>query len=216
MTEEKRYIETATEELLNPTFETTKQHIEVLEVQTENEKPEIARVTFSDDLVSIYFKVKGEKFFLVINVTKDEKPEPAGTWVESGHRIFLTATSEKLSFQELKELLNLNPVTGWSNGEKRPNGKSEYTFSRISFEPNENEAYDLEEKLSELLSEIEKDINGVLRLVENSDACISVCRHQYVSGNAGVHFDLKTIDRLQQLRLPVDIDTFIVGKELKE
>ncbi|MCB0397457.1 MAG: hypothetical protein KDD36_12420 [Flavobacteriales bacterium] len=44
MTEEKRYIETAIEELLNPTFETTKQHVEVLEVQTENGKPEIARV----------------------------------------------------------------------------------------------------------------------------------------------------------------------------
>lgn len=104
MTEEKRYIETAIEELLNPTFERTKQHVEVLEVQSENGKPEIARVTFSDDLVSIYFKVKDEKFFLVINVTKDEKPEPAGTWVESGHRIFLTATSE-IKFSRTKRTL---------------------------------------------------------------------------------------------------------------
>lgn len=216
MTTEKRYIETAIEELLNPTFETTKQHIEVIEVQNVNGEPEIARVNFLDNIVSVYFKVKDERFFLVINVTKEENPKPAGTWIESGHRVYLSATSESQSFQELREFLNLNPLTGWSKGEKRPNGKSEYTFSRISFEPNKNEAYDLNEKLSELLTEIEKDRNGVLRLAENSDAYISVCRHQYVSGNAGVHFDLKTIDRLQQLRLPVDIDTYIVGEELKD
>ena len=156
MTEEKQYINTAVEELLNPTFEATKQYIEVLEVQTKNGKTEIARVNFSDDLVSVYFKVKDETFFLVINVTKDEKPEPAGTWVESAHRVYLTATSENLSFQELRELLNLSPLTGWPKGEKRPNGKSEYPFSRVSFEPNENEAFNLKEKLTELLTEIEK------------------------------------------------------------
>lgn len=216
MTTEKQYIKIAIKELLNPTFETTKQHIEVLEVQTINGEPEIARVNFSDDLVSVYFKVKNERFFLVINVNKDENPQPAGTWIESGHRVYLTATSENFSLQELEKFLDLKPLTGWSKGEKRPKGKSEYTFSRISFEANENEAFDLKEKLSELLTEIEKDRDGVLKLTENADTIISVCRHQYVSGNAGIHFDIETIDRLQKLKLAVDIDTYIVGDKLKD
>lgn len=216
MTEEQRYIDIATKELLNPTFETTKQHVEVLEVQTKNGEPEITRVNFSDDHVSVYFKIKNENFFLVVNATKGENPEPAGTWVASGHRVYLTATSEVLSFQELSKVLSLNPLTGWSKGEQRPNGKSKHLFSRILFEPNENEAYDLEEKLSELLTEIEKDRHGIIELVEKADAYISVCRHQYVSGNAGIHFDMKTIDRLQKLQLSVDIDQYIVGEELND
>ncbi len=215
MTNEKRYIEAAIKELFDPILELTKQHLEVLEVQTENENPLIARVRFSDDFVSVYFNVKDEGFFLVVNVNKNENPEPIWTWIESGHRVYLTATSESLSFHELQEFIDLNPLTGWSKGEQKPNGKSEYDFSRISFEPNENEAYDLHEKLSELLTEIEMDRTSVLKLVSNSDAYISICRQQYVSGNAGIHFNLETVDRLQQLRLAVDIDTYIGGKELK-
>jgi len=215
MAKEKRYTDIAIKELLNPTIETTKQYVGVNEVHTENGKPGIARVHYSEDFVSVYFKVKGQRFFLVINVTNDERPAPAHTWVESGHRVYLTATSKLLNFQALRELTNLSPLKGWSKGEQRPNGKSKYSFSQISFEPNGNEAFDLDEKLSELLTELEKDRKGVLNLVENADAYISVCRYQYVSGNAGIHFDIETINRLQKLKLSIDIDTYIVGEKLK-
>lgn len=216
MTEDKRYIDKAIGELLKPTVETTQQHIEVLDVLVENGQSEVARVNHSDGIVSVYFKVKNERFFLVVNLTKGENPEPSGTWVESGHRVYLTATSERYSYQQLSGLINLKPLTGWSKGDLRPGKASVYNFSRLSFEPNENEAYDLNEKLSALLTELEKDESSVINLALNSSACISVCRHQYISGNAGIHLDLATISRLQKLNLPLDIDTYISGNALKE
>ena len=39
-----KYIDVATEEVLNPVFEITKQHLEVHEVEMENGKPKVARV----------------------------------------------------------------------------------------------------------------------------------------------------------------------------
>lgn len=213
---QQRYIERAIEELLHPEWTTTKQHLEVMELQITNGLPEVARVNIADDVVNVYFKVKEERFFFVVNVTPGQNLEIDGTWVESGHRVYLTAVSEQLNFHELSKYLKLQPLTGWSKGDLKQGRALPYKFSRVSFEPNTNEAYDLRKKLTELLTELEKDEKGILDLVANSDAYISVCKHQYVNGNAGIHFDIDTINRLQKLKLPIDIDTYIRGKEFKD
>jgi hypothetical protein len=216
MTGQKLFINRAIQELLNPLFETTVQYLEVLQLEIINGQPAIARVNQTTEFVWVYFIIKGERFFLVITLTNNDNPKVLGTWVESGHRVYLTATSKSKSYDELASYINLKPLTGWTIGE-RPNWKGKPNdFSRIRFEPIENEAYDLNEKLLELLTAIENDRQGILRLTENSAAVISVCRHQYISGNAGIHFDIETINRLQKLNLPIDIDTYIVGNKLKD
>ena len=93
-------------------------------------------------------------------------------------------------------MITLQPLTGWSKGDFRPNKKSKYDFSRISFEPNKNEAYGLEEKLHELLEELDKNRKEVINLSKQTNAFISVCKNQYISANAGIHLNLKTIKRL--------------------
>ena len=212
------YIDKAATELLQPTLETTKQHLEVLDLQMENGQPVIARVNLhhTEDLAAVYFKVRNENFYLVVNLIKDLKIEPTLTWVESGHRVYLTATSEHNSYLELSEYLPFEPLNGWSKGEQKSYGKSVYAFSRVSFEPNQNMAFDLEEKLNELLTELEKDVKAVLKLAENANTCIAVVRYQYISGNTGIHLDRETIDRLHRLKLPIDIDTYISGNALKD
>jgi hypothetical protein len=211
------YIEIARKELEYPTFALTKQHLEVLDLKLENGVPSVARIkqNVSNNIIAIYFPVKDENFYLVVNISMKSDKAVQFIWVESGHRVYLTATSETLNYNELSAFLKLKPLTGWSKGELRRN-KYPYTFSCVSYEPNQNEAYGLEEKLIELLGELEKDSEGVKNLVQNADAVISICRHQYISGNAGIHFDVKTIKRLHTLNLPIDIDVYIVGKELHD
>ena len=210
------FINRAIQELFNPLFEETVEYLEVLHLEIVNGQPLVARVEQSTESVWVYFKVKDEKLFLVITLTNSDNPEILGTWVQSGHRVYLTAISYSKSFDELASYINLKPLTGWTIGE-RPNWKGKSNdFSRIRFEPIENEAYDLNEKLLELLTTIEMDRQGILNLVENSTSVISVCRHQYINANAGIHFDINIINRLQKLKLPIDIDTYIVGNKLRD
>ena len=218
MKKENQYIEKAIEEILNPKFETTKQYLEVCEIKMESGKPKVARVNenFFENKVAVYIEVKDERYFIEIHLTKEPEIEVEFVWTESGHRVYLTATSGKLSFEELSKFIGeFKPLKGWSKGDIRKNGKSKYDFSRVYFEPIKNEAYGLDEKLELLLDELEKDIEGVLKLSDNSNAYISVCRHQYISGNAGVGFEIKTINRLNKLNLGIDIDTYIIGNEIK-
>ena len=216
MTKEKQYIDKALEELKVQSFETTKQYLAVINLFKEGKNPIPARINLkhTENLVAIYFEVPEERFFFVVNLTKDPNIEVQGVWVQSGHRVYLTATSESLSYSQLASFLKLQPLTGWSIGDLRPSGNTHHTFSRISFEPNPMEAYDLEEKLNELLDELEQDKEGLKKLIENSNAYISVCRYQYVSENAGLHLDQKTIHRLSNLNLSIDVDAYIVGERI--
>ena len=212
----KAHIDTAIKELDNPTFNLTKQYLEVMKVEKENGVPKVARI---DDKQSdsniIYFYIKNEKFFLVVNVSKKKPFEVEWVWIESGHRVYLTATSKKLTYKELSSNLSLSPLSGWSKGEIKQQNQLEYKFSRVSYEPNKNEAYGLEEKLVELLITLEKDTEGVRSLSKIADSYISICKNQYISANKGIHLNMDIISRLNNLNLEIDIDTYICGNELK-
>ena len=218
MDQEQKYIEVANQELLTPKLEVTKQYLAVMKVETSNRIPKLAPINYkaSKNICTVYFSIKNEKFFIAVSLKTKPIIEVNWVWIESGHRVYLTATSKELTYKELANLITLQPLTGWSKGDFRPNKKKKYDFSRISFEPNKNEAYGLEEKLHELLEELDKNRKEVINLSKRTNAFISVCKNQYISANAGIHLNLKTIKRLQKLHLALDIDTYIYGKELED
>lgn len=217
MNDYEKYISIAAKELFDPTFEVTKQYLQVMDVEIENGAPRVARVDLNHARTSIavYFHVKGERFFIVVNVSNDERPKVEWVWVESGHRAYLTATSKDINYEELSSWFPSGPLKGWSKGDMKPNGKVAYEFTRVSFEPNTNEAYGLKEKLIELLNCLDKSSDAVTNLSEKSEAYISVCRHQYISANAGINLNLEIIRRLSALNLELDIDTYITGREIE-
>lgn len=214
--EKEIYLKKAIEEILNPTLEITKQYLEVLEVEIENGKPKVERFeeSFNENTFAIYFKIKEERFFLEIHLNKNTS-EIDSVWIQNGHRTYFTATSENLSYSELEQILGKEKTEGWSKGELRKNGNSEYTFSRISFEPTKCEAYELNKQLEILLTELEQKKENVRKLSKIANGQISVCKHQYISGNAGVSFEKELIERMNNLNIGIDIDTYIVGKEIK-
>lgn len=167
-------------------------------------------------ICTVYFPFKDEQYFLQVNLVKEPDVKVGFVFTENRNKVYFTATSENLTLEELSANLQFKPLTGWSKGDYRKNGKSQYKFSRVSFEPFNSDACDLEKQLELLLTELEKDSEGVRELTRKATAYISICRHQYVSGNAGIHFDIKTIERLAKLNLSVDIDTYIVGNAIKD
>ena len=213
-----KYIDKSTEEVLNPAFALTKQYLKVNEVEFENGKPKVERVdvNYADNLVAVYFPFKNERYFLQVTLIKAPEIKVHFVTTENGNKVYFTATSENQTLEELSANLQFKPLTGWSKGDFIKNGKSQYKFSRVSFEPFQSNACDLEKQLELLLTELEKDGEAVRRLTRKATAYISVCRHQYVSGNAGIHFDIKIIERLAKLNLSVDIGSYIGGNAIKD
>lgn len=217
MEQDKEYIRIATQELLHPQSEVTKQYLAVMEVEISKGVPKLARINYKDsnNAVQVYFHIKNERFFIAINLSSKPEVKVKSVWIESGHRVYLTATSEELTYQELTNLVSLYPLSGWSQNDLMKNNMRKYEFSRVYFEPNKNEAYELEEKLFSLLEELEKHRKEVIELSKQANTYISVCKYQYISANAGIHLDTEIINKLQKLNLELDIDTYIVGTEIK-
>lgn len=211
-------IDKAIAEILNPQFAVTKQYLQVNEVEYEDGLPKVERIDldYEDNLVAVYFPFKNERYFLQVNVRKVPEIEVDFVYTENGNNAYLTATSDTLNFDELCEGLSFEPLCGWSKGDFRKNGKSQYKFSRVSYDPFTSKAYDMERQLRLLLTELEKNAESVKLLAERAEAYISVCKHQYISGNAGICFDAELIKRLANLNLSVDIDTYIVGNPIKD
>lgn len=216
----KEYIQIATEEVLNPTFEVTKQYLEICALELEGGLPKVARVntTYYDknNIVAVYFAVKEERYFIEVHLSKAPDIKVLFVWIQSGHRVYLNAQSDQLTYQELLKLFPLKPTKGWSKGDFMRNEKSQYPLTNMSFEPIKNEAYSLEEKLNLLLDALEPIGDAVRLLTQKAEVYIAVCRHQYIDANSGVSFDIKTIRRMEQLNLGIDIDSYIVGTTLKD
>lgn len=208
----------AREEIVRPNLAQTRQFLAVMDVETLDESPCIARIDedFAPDTAAVYFPIRGERFFLVVNVDTRLEGQAEFTWVEAGHRLYLSVTSERLTFAELAALTAMKPLSGWSAGDRLDNRKHPAAFSLLKYEPIACEAYGLEEKLDSLLTDLEKDRSGVTRLAHEAEACIAVCRHHYIDGNMGVHLERRTIDRLASLGLSLDIDTYTSGTPLRE
>lgn len=209
-------IRKAITEIEYPTFAATKQYLEVHEVETKNGKPKIERIDFesSNEFNIIYFSIKDEPFFLSVHFSKNNN-EIINVGTENGNQVYLTATSNELTFEELSQITTLNNLSGWSINDDRKNGKGKYNFSRLSFEPIKSRAYDLETKLKLLLTDLEKDVDGVRQLTLMASTIISIHHQQYIDGNKGIHLDLATITRLNKLNLGVDIDQYVFGNTLK-
>jgi hypothetical protein len=210
-----KIIEKAIDEVLIKRFGTTEQLLKIHEVVFENDKPKVLRVDQENDDSSavVYFPIKDEKFYLAVWL--DTKPEVKvrGVGTENYNSVYLKVISDQLSFQELSSLTKLQPTSGWSKGDLRKSGKSNYNFTALHFEPN-TEPDEFEDKLKKLLDFLDQDKEGILKLIEQTNSQIQVAT-VFHNGNTmlgGHHLDKETIKRLSFYNLEIDFDLYAEGK----
>lgn len=212
-------IEKAIEEIEARNFGVTQQFLEIHNIAYVDNKPQIARVDRDNkDEAIVYFNVEGEKFYFALYM--DLKPVVSVRWVgtEPYHSVKLAVQSETLSMKELSELTKLTPTKGNNKGDRRQpnNDKALWKYSRILFEPNP-EADEFEVKLTQLLSYLEQDKEGIEKLIKNADCFISV-GSAFHNGNTmlgGFHLNADQIKRMSEMNLSIDFDIYADGNLFK-
>ena len=206
--------EKAIEEIQTKSFGVTKQFLEIHEIVHEDNKPKISRIDTekSDGTLIVYFSVVGEKFYFVIYL--DSKPCISVRWVEIQpyHSISFRATSEILTVIDLANLTTLMSTSRWNKGDKKKIGSSFHKFSFLEFEPDPG-ADEFEDKMNKMLDFLERDIEGVKRLVEKANGYIQVIS-VFHNGNTmlgGHHLNKDIIKRLAFFNIAVDFDEYAEG-----
>ena len=217
MTDE-QLIDIVAKEFRDQTLGNTQQYLAIHNPLYKDGKLVVSRIDrdSENEVFLIYLPVEEEKFYFTAIIEKDTYLFK-GLSTEPWYRVYLTATSETKSFEELKALTNLIPTDGWSKGDFRSSGKSKHTFSRISFLPNP-EPDTFENKLNHLLSFLETDKVGVKKLIDNASACIWVAANIH-NGNGMIHghfINSDSIKRMGNLNLSIDFDLYVSGRQFPD
>ncbi|HLP10519.1 MAG TPA: DUF4279 domain-containing protein [Flavobacteriales bacterium] len=215
MTDE-QIIELVELEIKNKSLGVTSQYFEIHSPVYINNKPKIERIDRENkETTIVYLPVFEEKFFFSFFINNEEK-RIIGVHTEPWHRVYFTATSDKLSFDKLKSLTKLIPTSGWNNGDLRPSGNSRYNFSKFNLLPNP-EPDEFEDKLKKLLDLLLTDMEGVKQLVSQANGHIQVAMNIHNANGmpGGPTIDKDSILKMSKLGLEINFDLYLEGSKFK-
>jgi hypothetical protein len=204
------------EELLNPTFEMTRQFLKILEINQINNIPQIAKIERiqNENKVIAYVEVKNESFYLEFYFDTSDNIEITSVDTAPFIGIRYMPTSEELSLDKLLNLTTLKPTEKISKGDFFSNGKFEYTYNGLVFETYP-EPGNIDSKLNYLLDFFESDITGIRELSEQTnckDLFITIVYHIGNNNFTGLFLDNQIIERLSKLGLGLTFDIYASGK----
>lgn len=214
---ETELIERAISEIENPTLASTTEYLQLHTVRSHYDTPKVERIDFDsfESTIGVYFPIVNEDFYMVVHFSK-ETHELQSVEIENSNMVYITATSEEHDFKQLADTCDSFSWKGWSKGELMPNRKSNYYYTRVTHGPIKSKAYELETALKLLLTELEKDAEGVQKLAAISTAYIAINRDLYISSNISFRIGSDTIARISKLNLDMEIEQYVSGNEVKD
>lgn len=206
-------------EIKERTWGVTEQFLEIHDLVLVDGQPTIERVDSEkpDGTVIAYLPVRDQPFYFAIYFDGKESLNINGVGTEPFNSVYFSATSEKLSFDQMCSLTSLRSTSGWNKGDKGRFGNKVYEVSSFQFEPNP-EPDEIDDKLAKLLNLLESDKDGIGGLVDECEGYIQV-RTVFHNGNTmlgGPHLDKQTIRRLSDLDLAINFDLYATGKFFME
>jgi len=206
-------------ELLNPSWEMTKQLLACMEVKLDNGLPKIQSIVIKQDIgkAEAYIAVKNEPFY--IKVSFDIEDQITIQWVDTEPYIRMSygPTSEDIGTAELLQMTTLVPNEVITPGTKSSNEKFQYNYNGLSFD-SPDEPGKFEDKLDAFLAYLEQDVAGVKALSKATgaeDIFVTIC---YYIGNrifTGLYLTNNQISRLNSLGLTLTFDIYTLGKPPK-
>jgi hypothetical protein len=212
-------INVITDELLNPTFEMTRQFLKILEVKYEDNRPKIAKIVFHENQnqATVYVEVNNESFYLEFVFDTTETIELTGIDTFPFIGISYMPTSEELTTEELLKITSIKPTETITKGDFYSNGKFQYSYNGLAFETF-SEPGRLERKLEYLLEIFETDPEGIKQLSKQTRTNHLFVTIVYHIGNGiftGLYLESDIINRLSKLGLELTFDIYVTGKKFE-
>lgn len=200
-------------EIENKSWGFTEQILEIHSPVYIDDIVKIENIILNNNEITVYLPIVGERFYLTFYIDSIKK-EISGISTQPYISVGFRATSENLSEYELKQITKLQITESWNNGDQRKSGKGNYAFSSIIIEPNKKpDSFD--DKLNQLISELENDIAGIKKLSEIANGYIQV-HMEFHNGNGvigGPNLSKEIIQKLNDLNLSIDFDLYVSGNQ---
>ncbi len=188
----------AIEEILNPTFGTTQQFLEILKVQTNNSIPVIGHIKVDklNNDATVYFPVEGESFFIAIYLDTDDAVKIRSVETEASSSVYLSIG-----------------ITNGTNLELPITADWEYKDFKI-YGIDIDQPDDVENKIKKLLDYLEPYKATINKIAETNPVTLNIAYFAYRDQMWGLHLDTTTMKKITELNAELDLDIRAEGKEL--
>ena len=188
----------AIQEILNPTFGTTEQFLQVFTVQTENDIPVIrlSKVDKSNKSATVYLPIEGEPFFIAIYFDIENSIKIRSVETEVGTSVYLSIGN----INSMDTELVLTPDKIYKD----------FKIYGIDID----EQNDVENKLGKLLDYLEPHKAIIKEISKINSVTINIQYSGYRDQMWGMHLDPVIMKRVIDLNAELDLDIYAEGKEL--
>lgn len=210
----------AIKEVLNPTFESTKQFLGVNKVEMDGDIPRIKDIIISEDksFAEVYFPIMDEEYYFVIYIDLIPEVSLRFMGMSAGSKVELFVCSDTEDINKMIRLLQVTPQRSWSKGEKRVHSNGiDYSIKNNSgfiYTPIEKTTGEVEDKLDYLLNELIQAKDKIFELRKVAEVEIQVTYYGYKDQMWGINLKPQTIQRLSELGVSLDIDLYASGNDL--
>ena len=204
-------INLAISELITPSFETTRQHLEDHELVIEAGQPVVVCVDENlPDAFVVYFQLKSVEYFLAIPVYQSEGTLKLGlAYLQAQIEMSFNVYSDALTPDEISKQIGLSPTRVRYMGEPIKEGGKPLPHHFWSYGHEIGIPGDLNEKLANLIAILESVQEGILGLAAVAKTAIRI----YYVGNSdffgGLHFDTEIIQRIAALGCDIDFGPYL-------
>ena len=203
-------------EIINPTFEQTKQFLSSNKVIFQDGIPVIENIVIKEKekIAYVYFAIEDEPFYLQVNIDIDTIATPSFMFMSPGSRVYYTAVSDESNLNQMLSTIDFEPTLKWEKGQKR-NVSGTYNHSRIIYEPIKMMSVEVEDKFSTLIDFLWLRKERIQKLSKICDGVIQVAYYGYKEQMWGIHHDKELIRKISELGLSIDIDLYASGRDLE-
>src|SRR5688572_7563971 len=126
-----------------------------------------------DGIVVAYLPVREQSFYFALYFDNKVNLNLLGVGTEPHNLVYFSASSRELNVDDLSSLTTLEVIRKWTKGQKQQDGPGFHISSRIAIESNAGPD-DVVDKIKKLLDILEKDKDGIKRLVGTAFGNIQV------------------------------------------
>lgn len=208
----------AIDEVVNPSFEVTKQYLRWNKLVFEAGKPVIDDVIIEEGGTGaqVFFPVLGEQYYFVVHADIGQEISVRWCGMSAGNTVELLVVSDSIPLSVLMEQLDIVPTCRWEKGERRSAVGVVQKDNRFIYSLTNKRTGNVEDKLKALTSFLMPRRERMIQLAESTTMEISIAYYGYSSEMWGIHLDAETLSTVTHLGLSIDIDLYASGTGLGE
>ncbi len=204
--------EIAINEVVNPTFELTKQYLKSNNLTIKNGTPIIEDIEINENgVVSIYFPIEKQHFYFVVYIE-----DMTLKWMDmsAGNRVQLLVCSNDIDAEQIIDYLGIEPTSRWNKND-RVGRSGKRKNSGIIYQPIDKMTGRVEDKLSKLLDDLLPYKKSILELSLKASLEIQIAYYGHKNEMWGIHLDKENVNKLSDLDLPLDVDLYAGGNDIE-